>query len=437
MHTARPSAGRRRRFAVIAAPLLAAALVLTTAACGSGGKNTPAAGGKVDLTIGTFGEFGYKALYTEYMAAHPNIKITERITKTEDHHKNLAAHLATNTGAADIESIEEGWVGQFSSQPSKFYNWMDYGGADIKSQWPEWKWRQGSAATGEVIGLGTDVGGMAMCYRTDEFAAAGLPTNRDEVSKLWPTWEDFIKTGQTFEAAVKAGKVKNTHFMDGPAVMYRSILGQQPVGIYDGDKVVVETNPGVKKAWDLTIDAMNKGLSAKIAAWSNDWNAGFAKGSFATLACPSWMMAYIQSQAKDSSGKWDIAAVPGGGGNWGGSFLTLPKQGKHPQEAADLAKWLTAPEQQAKVFRSVGNFPSTISLYNDPVIKDFKNPFFSNAPVGEIFSKSVTSMVPQYMGPKSGDVNTAVINGLTRVEQGKQTPDQSWAQVLKDVKAIL
>src|SRR5215217_1594955 len=64
MHNARPSAARRRRFAVVAAPLLAAALAFTSA-CGDGGKATPAAGGKVDLTIGTFGEFGYKALYTE------------------------------------------------------------------------------------------------------------------------------------------------------------------------------------------------------------------------------------------------------------------------------------------------------------------------------------------------------------------------------------
>ncbi|MDI1466443.1 extracellular solute-binding protein, partial [Catellatospora sp. KI3] len=188
----------------------------------------------------------------------------------------------------------------------------------------------------------------------------------------------------------------------------------------------VETNPGVKKAWDLTIDAINKGLSAKIAAWSADWNAGMANGSFVTLACPSWMMAYIQSQAKDSSGKWDIAGIPGGGGNWGGSFLTLPKQGKNVAEAAKLAKWLVAPEQQAKVFRALGNFPSTVSLYEQPVIKDFKNPFFNNAPVGQIFSQSVNTMVPQYMGPKSGDINTAIQNGLTRVEQGKQKPDEAW-----------
>ncbi|MFC7758654.1 extracellular solute-binding protein [Catellatospora bangladeshensis] len=432
MRSALTGAGRRRRFAAVAAPLIAAALVLGTAACG-GSEEPGKPGGKVKLTIATFGEFGYKELYKEYQQLNPNVEITERITKAEDHHKNLAAHLATNTGAADIEAIEEGWAGQFTANPGKFYNWTDYGANDIKAQWPAWKWQQGSAASGEVIGLGTDVGGMAMCYRRDFFEKAGLPTDRDEVSKLWPTWEDYIKAGERFKAA----NIKGSAWMDGPTVMYRSILGQQPIGIYDGDKVVADTNPGVKKAWDLTIDAINKGLSAKIAAWSADWNAGMAKGSFVTLACPSWMMAYIQSQAKDSSGKWDIAAVPGGGGNWGGSFLTLPKQGKNVEEAAKLAKWLVAPEQQAKVFRALGNFPSTVSLYEDAVIKDFKNPFFNNAPVGQIFSNSVKTMVPQFMGAKSGDINTAIQNGLTRVEQGKQKPDEAWQQSLKDVKALL
>ena len=51
--------------------------------------------------------------------------------------------------------------------------------------------------------------------------------------------------------------------------------------------------------------------------------------------------------------------MPGGAGNMGGSHLALPKQGKHSKEAVELIKWLTAPEQQKKVFKATGNFPST------------------------------------------------------------------------------
>ncbi|MEV0459367.1 hypothetical protein AB0H89_29810, partial [Catellatospora methionotrophica] len=74
------TSGARRRLLTIAGPLLATALVLGTAACG--GSDDPAKpGGKVKLTIATFGEFGYKDLYKEYMAANPNVEIVERITK--------------------------------------------------------------------------------------------------------------------------------------------------------------------------------------------------------------------------------------------------------------------------------------------------------------------------------------------------------------------
>ncbi|NUT24258.1 MAG: carbohydrate ABC transporter substrate-binding protein, partial [Hamadaea sp.] len=42
-----------------------------------------------------------------------------------------------------------------------------------------------------------------------------------------------------------------------------------------------------------------------------------------------------------------------------------------------------------------------------------------------------------YLGPKAGDINTAIQNGLTRVEQGKQTPDAAWKQALEEIKKIV
>jgi cellobiose transport system substrate-binding protein len=393
---------------------------------------TRADDGRLRLTVATFGEFGYGPLYRAYELANPAVKIVERVTRPEDHHKNLAAHLATKTGAADIEAIEEGWMGQFTAAPNRFVDLRQFGGVKLKSRWPDWKWRSGSAADGRVVGLGTDVGGMAMCYRRDLFQRAGLPTDRDAVAKLWPTWEKYLEVGVTFRQ-----RVPDVAFVDGPTAMYRSVLGQAKVGIYDSpDHIVVATNPDVKRAWDLSVQPALLGLSARAPTFSTDWAAGLAQGRFATLACPSWMMAFIQERARTSAGKWDVATVPGGGGNWGGSWLTVPKQSRHPAQAAALAEWLTAPEQQAQVFRTSGNFPSTLSLYDDPVIRDFRNPFFNDAPVGRIFSRSVTTLVPQYMGPRSGDINTRIIDGLLRVEQRRDTPDESWRKVLREVAAL-
>src|SRR3954451_10966282 len=146
-----------------------AALVAATAlsACGDGGA---AAGGKTKLSLGLFGNFGYTDLIKEYQAAHPDIEITERTAAYSDHHKNLAAHLATGAGAADIEAIDTGYVAQFKATPDKFVDLNTVGGDQLKDRWLNWKWAASLAKGGQQIGYGTDVGGLAICYRRDLFA---------------------------------------------------------------------------------------------------------------------------------------------------------------------------------------------------------------------------------------------------------------------------
>ena len=66
-------------------------------------------------------------------------------------------------------------------------------------------------------------------------------------------------------------------------------------------------------------------------------------------------------------GKWDIARAPGdAAGNWGGSFLAVPKAGKHVKEAHELVKWLTAPRAAGDVFKAIGVFPSNKGAYDPP-----------------------------------------------------------------------
>jgi cellobiose transport system substrate-binding protein len=178
------------------------------------------------------------------------------------------------------------------------------------------------------------------------------------------------------------------------------------------------------------------GESAGLAAFSPAWNTGFKKGTFATVTCPAWMMGYIQGQAPKTKGKWDIASVPGTGGNWGGSFLAIPKQSQNADTAWELVKFLTSPSSEAYVFKQTGNLPSEPGLYSSAAITNFKNPFFNNAPVGKIFTTSAKRLQPQVLGPHQGDIQQAASNAIQRVEQHKQSSDKSWGQFLKDVKNV-
>ncbi len=77
-------------------------------------------------------------------------------------------------------AIEEGQVVNFLQSADKFVNFQDHGSNDKKDQWLDWKYAQATTSDGaDTIGLGTDVGGLAMCYRRDLFEEAGLPTDRD------------------------------------------------------------------------------------------------------------------------------------------------------------------------------------------------------------------------------------------------------------------
>lgn len=411
--------------AVIVLGLCATAVVASTA---SGGSQAT-----ITLRVGLFGDFGYHDLYQKYEKTHPNIDIKEDVQSYPDHHANLAKHLAVGSGADDIESIEVGFIANFKSQPSNFVNMNKLGVKKLKSQWLDWKWRQSVAPNGAQIGLGTDVGSLAICYRRDLFKKAGLPTNRAAVSKLWPTWQAYVATGKRFQKHAPKG----ASFFDSGSNVFNAMIGQLNPAYYNAKgKVVVASNPKVKAAWALTMQAVKAHESAGLTTFSNEWNTGYKKATFATVTCPAWMMGYIQGQAPKSKGKWDIAAVPGGGGNWGGSFLTVPKQGSHPKEAYDLAKYLTSPASETYVFKQTGNLPSQPKLLKSKAVLAFKNPFFNNAPVGKIFGTSALKLKPQILGPHQGDIQTASTNAIQRVEQRKQDPAKSWKQFLKDVKAV-
>jgi cellobiose transport system substrate-binding protein len=415
--------GRGPRRAARAAALVSV-VALAVAACGGGSTPSSTAKApdnkKVTLKINFWGDFGFKQLQPEYKKLHPNVTLVLNAGDYNQQHQDLQKFLVAGSGAPDIAAIDEGFIVSFRNQADKFVNLLDEkGGSSFESKYLPWKWKESLSADGkQQIGLGTDVGGQAMCYRKDLFKAAGLPSDRAAVSAMWPTWDDFVTVGQKY---VKGSGGKK--FVDAATNIMNPVLAQQPVGYFD-ETDTLKMDGGPKLAWDTSTKVINAGLSANLASFTPEWNAAFKNGKFAVLACPAWMMGYIQGQAPDTKGKWDVAAIPGGGGNWGGSFLTIPKQGKNQAAAWEFIKWAVQPAQQIAIFKNIGNLPSQPALYADPAIVDFKNPF----------SETAKNLTPQYLGKKSGPVRVAVENVLRKVEQGKTKGDAAWQEAVKEAQ---
>jgi cellobiose transport system substrate-binding protein len=429
---------RRRRGTATLGLSLAAVLVAATACGGDDADAGGESGGEVNLTVSVFGNFGYEQLYREYEASHPGVKITERGTGSDlsNYTPALTKQLATGSGAGDVVALEEGIMIQFKEKSQNFVDLGQYGGNEDEKNFLPWKFEGGKSSDGQkLIGLGTDVGSMGMCYRRDLFQAAGLPTEREEVAKLWPTWDAYSTVGKQF-----IGKSKAKWF-DTASNTYNTILvqeaGKSPgYTYYDKENnLAVESNPTIKASYDRILGMVGDGLSAGYKSFSDQWNAGFKQGSFATIACPAWMLGYIQGQAGEANkGKWDVTSAPGDGGNWGGSWLGVPTQGKHQKEAAELVRFLTSPKSQIAAFKAVNALPSSPVALDDPATKAFKNPYFNDAPVGEIFGSGAKQLQPVYFGPRNQAVRDAVENTLLAVQQGKLKPEEAWDRAVRDAK---
>jgi len=430
---------RRRGSMTAVAATLAGMLAFATACAGDSEKKssgTNSAPAKITLTVDDFGTFGYEDVFKQYEAAHPNVHIQERnVPKLEDYLPQLQQRIAAGAGAGDVVAIEEGIIVKFVAQADKFVDLKQYGAGTLQNNFLPWKWTQGTTPDGKVIGLGTDMGSMSLCYRTDLFKKAGLPTDRAAAGELWPSWDAFVDTGKKYTA--KTGK----KFIDSPDVFFNTILMQNAGAstnytYFDQtNKFVMDSNPAVKQAFDETVKMANAKISANLQLLSPEWTQGIKKDAFAAVPCPAWMLGLVKDNAGDQqAGKWDVAKVPGQGANWGGSFLAVPTQSKHPREAADLAKYLTSPQGQVAAFKAKNNLPSSPQAQADPAVKAFKNDYFNNAPVGEIFTTVANGLKPVYLGADNQEVRTAVEGDLRAVGQGKLSSGKAWAKALEDAK---
>ncbi|MEU9782319.1 ABC transporter substrate-binding protein [Streptomyces phaeochromogenes] len=432
--------GSRRLMALAAVAALTTGLLAGCAEDsddGSSNSDGGSGGGKTTLTIGTFGVFGYKqaGLYDEYMKKNPDITIKENVTtRTDVYWPKTLTRLQAGSGTDDLQAIEIGNIAEaVQTQADKF---VDLGKEVDKSQWLDWKTAQATTKDGKTIGLGTDIGPMAVCYRKDLFKAAGLETDRTKLAEQWKgDWSKYVDVGKEYMKKAPKG----TKFVDSASSVYNAALGGESQRYYDADgNVIWDKSTGVKKAWDASMEVATSDMSAKLKQFDKPWDQAFANAKFATVACPAWMIGYIQEKSGDAGkGKWDIAAAPTAA-NWGGAFVGVPTAGKHQKEAIALAKWLTAPEQQAKVFAKQASFPSIPAAYPSLKPQAATTAFFSDAPITQIFSDSAKTIPTQIFGVKDQPIGTAITDiGILQVEQKGKTPAQGWDAANKEIKDVL
>jgi cellobiose transport system substrate-binding protein len=349
---------RNTRRGVLAATAGIASLALVVAGCGSGdgessGSATDdAAGGSsgdaVTLTVATFNEFGYEDLITEYMELNPGVTVEQRkAATTNEAREKLSTGLAAGSGLADVEAVEVDWLPELMQFSDRF---VDLADPELEGRWLDWKVGMATTPEGMLMGYGTDIGPRP--------SATGLTCSRRPGSRPTATRSPSCSAtrGRTTSPPASSSSRAPTSPGSTRPARCRAMIHQieNAYEESDGTPIPLGENTEARAVYDEVLAAADAGLSASLAQWSEDWTNAFQTDGFATMLCPAWMLGVIEGNAAGVEG-WDIAdTFPGGGGNWGGSYLTVPTQGDNVEEAQKLAAWLTAPEQQIKAFVAKG-----------------------------------------------------------------------------------
>ena len=280
-----PRSSTRRRGAALL--VLATIGAFALAGCGSDSSSESAASpadsgpcGTTDdttLTVGLFGTFGFKeaGLWDAYKKVCPNITIKEDVDEqSADNWTRLKTRLATGSGLADVQAIEIGFVSDVvQNHADQFVNWNDVpNAATDKAEFYPWKWAQASSSDGSTtVGLGTDIGPEAICYRRDLLKQAGLPSDPETLAHEWGTWDDFINFGKQYEAS--STKPSGSHFVDSAASIFSTAVyqGDEAYATPEGD-TDLDNSDGVQNAWKYATTAAQDGITAGLEQFSDPWN---------------------------------------------------------------------------------------------------------------------------------------------------------------------
>src|SRR6218665_2230178 len=227
-----------RRLMTVAAVASVSALALARCAGATGASGDGAGSdGEIPLTVATFNDFGYTdELLKEYTDAHPNVKIVHNKAATSNEARENYFQKLGKTGLADIEAIEVDWL----PEVMKYSDLLAPVDDSLKDRWLDWKTEAGRDADGNLIGYGTDIGPEGVCYRSDLFAAAGLPTDRDEVAKLLEgDWKTYFDLGDKYTAAT------GNAFFDSAGGTYQGMINQVAAAYEDpksGDIIATDND---------------------------------------------------------------------------------------------------------------------------------------------------------------------------------------------------
>jgi cellobiose transport system substrate-binding protein len=281
-----------------------------------------------------------------------------------------------------------------------------------------------------LIALPIDSAPTALFYREDIFKEAGLESDPEKMSATYKSWDDIYEAGKILQSKTKA------KLFDNIDMVFVQSMAQQKDQLFDKSNNFIGDQAHVKACFDNAVKASKEGLLANIANWTPEWNAAMNNGDVAAFVGGVWMKGVLADSAPDTLGKWRIANTPGGPGNQGGSFISIPSSCKNPEAAWKVISWMMNAENQSAQYKKLGLFPSTVASFKDDSIYQPEE-FFGGQITTKVFAECAENIPVFYIAPKHNMFRDFFSKQLLQVADQSKDPEQAWNDAVANAKQQL
>ncbi|WP_425954059.1 ABC transporter substrate-binding protein [Xylanimonas sp. McL0601] len=371
-----------------------------------------------------------------FMKQYPAVQVeVVNVGQGAPHYQKLRTALKSGEGAPDVAQVEFQYLSSFRLGD----NLMDlapYGVSDLKSQYPDWVWKQISDGPA-VYGIPQDVGPLGNLYRDDLLKGAGVqpPT----------TWDEFATAARAYRKAKPDSYLTDLPGNDpGQFTAFLWQSGARPFA-FDGAKTVTIDldTPEVKRVFDVWNTLIQDDLVAVDPDFTDQWYQGLANGKYASWQTAAWGPVFLQGTAAKTSGLWRATTIPqwkageNVSSNWGGSTDAVLSTTKNKIAAAELAKWInTADEPALKLATEQFLFPAYKPVLTNPTFIDQKSEFYGGQQVNKVFAdisqtvKTDFGWLPfmDYVYSSFGETVGKAIADKTQLEPARQ----AWEKDITD-----
>ena len=257
---------------------------------------------------------------------------------------------------------------------------------------------------GVTYGVPVDANPVALAYRRDLFAAAGVDP---AACATWPQLAAALRTycdywqshDRPFARGLELARSKSDHLT--------LMLQQRGAKLVDADGRPTLDDPRIADtlAFYANLVAGDAAVAGPISDGHERWAGDFARGDVAMLWMPDWRVKYLQLGAPGLAGKVALMPLPKFDAGdvptavWGGTMLGIPRGVRDADAAWELLAFLAAdPAVLSAERRSSSVLPPLPGAWTSPAYQQ-PDPYFDGQKIDVLYARLAGQTRPEPVTP--------------------------------------